>query len=272
MDIIFITGKGGSGKSSLSLSLAYFLRERLSKQLYLVSLDPAPNLKHIAKIAKLPMAKLKVKEVIPEKLLNKKTGEIIQSFMENFPHMRVITPGELTKAVKESPGAAEMVLFDETIKTIESSQSLDYTIFDMPPTGQALEIILYPFRRLRWLRILKRIRESYHERKKAIEKIRSGSAEFKDPVMENLSGLIQKTQGAINILKEAKFLLVHNPDEVSLKEAREAEYKLRKHGLNRILKIENKGSSVPTLWDKIPDRRQMLKAGEILVEAIKIIQ
>ena len=147
--ILFFTGKGGVGKTSLSCATAIALA-RNGKRVLLVSTDPASNLDEVlgAELSSEPTA-------IPgaEGLwaLNIDPEAAARAYRERVvgPYRGVLPDAAVTSMEEQLSGACtvEIAAFDEFTKLLgdeKSTSQFDHIIFDTAPTGHTLRLLKLP--------------------------------------------------------------------------------------------------------------------------------
>ncbi|MAH83823.1 MAG: arsenical pump-driving ATPase [Rhodospirillaceae bacterium TMED8] len=147
--IIFFTGKGGVGKTSLSCASAVALSDS-GKKVLLVSTDPASN---IDEVLGLPIDTtptligdvpgLSALNVDPEKAAEEYRERVIGPY-------RGVLPEAAIKSIEEQFAGActvEIAAFDEFSKLLankEVTDEFDHVIFDTAPTGHTLRLLTLP--------------------------------------------------------------------------------------------------------------------------------
>tara|TARA_R110000751_G_scaffold307749_1_gene430948 strand:- start:5547 stop:7454 length:1908 start_codon:yes stop_codon:yes gene_type:complete len=146
---VFLTGKGGVGKTSLACATAVGLADA-GKRVLLVSTDPASNVgqvfgveigNHITPIAAVPG--LDALEIDPEAAAAEYRDRIVGP-------MRGVLPEKALKGVEEQLSGActtEIAAFDEftALLTDDAVTGLyDHIIFDTAPTGHTIRLLKLP--------------------------------------------------------------------------------------------------------------------------------
>lgn len=146
---VFLTGKGGVGKTSLACATAVGLADA-GKRVLLVSTDPASNVgqvfgveigNHITAIASVP--RLDALEIDPEAAAAEYRDRIIGP-------MRGVLPEKALKGVEEQLSGActtEIAAFDEFTALLTDDAvtcAYDHIIFDTAPTGHTIRLLKLP--------------------------------------------------------------------------------------------------------------------------------
>jgi arsenite-transporting ATPase len=148
--ILFFTGKGGVGKTSLACATAVSLADR-GKKVLLVSTDPASNLGQVFGVdvgehapTELPGAhNLFVLNINPEAAAQAYRDRIVGP-------VRDALPPETVRGMEEQLSGActtEIAAFDEFTELLtggETTVGFDHVIFDTAPTGHTLRLLQLP--------------------------------------------------------------------------------------------------------------------------------
>lgn len=147
--ILFFTGKGGVGKTSLACAVAVAMARR-GKNVLLVSTDPASNLDEVLGLrlsgepAAIPgAAGLFALNIDPEAAAKRYRDRVVGAYREILPEAAV-------KSIEEQLSGActvEIAAFDEFTKLLgdaDATAGFDQLIFDTAPTGHTLRLLKLP--------------------------------------------------------------------------------------------------------------------------------
>lgn len=225
---IFLTGKGGVGKTSTACATAVTLADS-GKKVLLISTDPASNLQDVFGIAltstprEVPtVGNLYVSNIDPEASAKAYRESVVGPYRDKFPEAVVATMEE------QLSGACtvEIAAFDEFTGFLTNSEIVnqyDYIIFDTAPTGHTLRLLQLP---TAWNGFLE---ESTH------------GASCLGP----LSGLTDKKElysravSALSDPTKTTLILVTRPDVSALLEADRASKELKEIGIKKQMLIIN---------------------------------
>ena len=148
--MLFFTGKGGVGKTSLACAFAVGLADR-GKRVLLVSTDPASNLGQVFGIEVGDHAPAEVAEVPGLFVLNINPEAAAQEYRDRIiGPMRDVLPSDALKGMEEQLSGActtEIAAFDEFTELLtggEVTAGFDHVIFDTAPTGHTLRLLQLP--------------------------------------------------------------------------------------------------------------------------------
>jgi len=147
--ILFFTGKGGVGKTSLACASAVCLADQ-GKKVLLVSTDPASNLDEVLGVA-LSGEPTPVPGVDRLFALNIDPEAAAKAYRERVvgPYRDVLPQAAIASMEEQLSGACtvEIAAFDEFTKLLgdpRSTAPFDHVIFDTAPTGHTLRLLKLP--------------------------------------------------------------------------------------------------------------------------------
>ncbi|MGN6553731.1 MAG: TRC40/GET3/ArsA family transport-energizing ATPase, partial [Verrucomicrobiota bacterium] len=146
---LFLTGKGGVGKTSLACAVAIALADR-GKRVLLVSTDPASNLDEVlgVELAAIPT---EIPGVPNLAALNIDPAGAAAAYREKLvgPY-RGKLPEAIVRSMEEQLSGActmEIAAFDEFSKLLgepAATADFDHVVFDTAPTGHTLRLLTLP--------------------------------------------------------------------------------------------------------------------------------
>jgi arsenite/tail-anchored protein-transporting ATPase len=147
--VLFFTGKGGVGKTSLASATAIALADS-GKRVLLVSTDPASNLDEVLGIT-LDAFPKKVAGVPGLSALNIDPEQAAHAYRERVvgPYRGVLPAAAVASIEEQLSGACtvEIAAFDEFSKLLgdpDATRAFDHVIFDTAPTGHTLRLLELP--------------------------------------------------------------------------------------------------------------------------------
>jgi arsenite-transporting ATPase len=234
MRIVFFTGKGGVGKSTMSAASAWQLSQ--SHRVLIVSLDPAHNLGDIFGVVLNHKThrftdSLYLKEINLQKLCREYLQRETRVLTDTYRYLQTINLDHYFSVLKYSPGIEEYALLTSIEETLRSENDFDYIIFDTPPTGLTLRFLALPRITVTWIDRLMLIRRDILEKRHTIYRIRGilddketilSYDEHDDDILKRLKTLKENYQALSSRLQgdDCGMVLVYNPDTLSLKESK----------------------------------------------------
>lgn len=148
--LLFFTGKGGVGKTSLACAVAVSLADR-GKRVLLVSTDPASNLGQVFGIDIGDHEPTAINAAPGLFALNINPDAAAQTYRDRIVGpVRGVLPEETIKGMEEQLSGActtEIAAFDEFTELLTDSEHtrvFDHVIFDTAPTGHTLRLLQLP--------------------------------------------------------------------------------------------------------------------------------
>ena len=233
-NIIFFLGKGGVGKTTSSVSLAYQLANK-GRSIYLASIDPAHNICDI--VSDKPFKgernihkNLYAEEIDVEQYLKNFVHNTTRSMKETYRYLQIINLDSMLDVMKYSPGMEEYAIMYALKDKIENNIDKDYIIIDTPPTGLMLKIFALPFTSKMWIEKLIMWRKKIVSTRGAIANINTKAIdkelaikEEDDKVLKELGLQSFIVEFLVNLLqdrKKTKTAIVMNEDILSLNESK----------------------------------------------------
>jgi arsenite-transporting ATPase len=254
MKILFFTGKGGVGKSTMAAAAAWQLSQK--SRVLIISLDPAHNLGDIFGVDLKDKKScytntLYLKEIDLQKLSKEYLQREINVLSSTYKYLQTLNLDNYFSVLKYSPGIEEYALLTSIERTINNETDFDYIIFDTPPTGLTLRFLALPRITITWIDRLVQIRQKVLEKRYTIHRIRGTLSseetlldykEEDDDILKTLWKLSDSYQTLNKILQgeNCSVILVFNPDILSLKESQRLIEGLNNLNLPLRLLIDNK--------------------------------
>jgi len=205
---LFLTGKGGVGKTSHACALAVGLADA-GRTVLLVSTDPASNLSDVLGVAVGPVP-VEVPGVPGLRAVNVDPEAATRTYREAAlePLREILPTSELRRVEEQLSGACttEIATFDAFTALLADptrSGDVDHVVFDTAPTGHTLRLLQLP---AAWTGFLDR---------------NQGDASCLGPAAGH-EGQRRQFEAALNTLRDparTTLYLVARPDATSLKEA-----------------------------------------------------
>ncbi len=243
--VVIATGKGGVGKTTVCIRLAYELSER--GEVLLASLDPAGHLLEYLGLRK-PLEEVRVAprlravQYVVDVLAKKVSEEYAVLLRRLIPGLTAIGADDVVRAIRESPGFEEEV-FLRILTSLYQRDDVDYIIVDTPPTGIAVRVVTLPRIYLFWIDKLIELRERIVSIKYAIARVMGRQEKPSDPVLEKLEGMRERYASVWSQLRDPKrtsFVIVATPEPLPVYEARVVVERFKREGLNVELIVANR--------------------------------
>jgi arsenite-transporting ATPase len=226
--ILFLTGKGGVGKTSAACATAIGLADA-GKRVLLVSTDPASNLDEVLGVM-LTSEPTAVPEVPGLLALNIDPEEAAHAYRERVvsPYRGVLPESAVASIEEQLSGACtlEIAAFDEFTKLLgdgDVTREYDHVIFDTAPTGHTLRLLELP---AAW--------SSFIE-------TNVGGTSCLGPLsgLQAQQALYAASQAALRDAAQTTLVLVARPERPSLTEAERTRSELGQLGIENVRLILN---------------------------------
>lgn len=146
---LFLTGKGGVGKTSLSCAISVKMAD-LGKKILLISTDPASNLQDVFEV-ELKSSETIIKESPNLSIININPLEAALEYRNNIidPYRGLLPEDAIRNMEEQLSGSCtvEVASFNEFVKLITNKEiqaKFDHIIFDTAPTGHTLRMLELP--------------------------------------------------------------------------------------------------------------------------------
>ncbi len=226
--ILFFTGKGGVGKTSIASATALALAEE-GKRVLLVSTDPASNLDEVLGV-RLSTSPTPVPAVPGLSAMNIDPVQAAQAYRERVvgPYRGVLPASAVASMDEQLSGACtvEIAAFDEFSKLLgdrQATAAFDHVLFDTAPTGHTLRLLELP---AAWTSFLE---------------TNVGGTSCLGPLagLGAQRALYAASSAALRSAEQTTLVLVARPDRASLKEAERTRGELSPLGVTNLVLVLN---------------------------------
>ncbi|MDO5823173.1 ArsA family ATPase [Methanobrevibacter sp.] len=238
---IFVGGKGGVGKTSVSSATALWLSEQGKKTL-IVSTDPAHSL---ADSLEMPIGSypreiktnLFAVEIDPDEAMAQKQAQLEAQKASNPDEGGLLGMDFLSDQLdmaSSSPGADEAAAF-EMFMNVMNSDEYDVVVFDTAPTGHTLRLLSFPEVMDSWVGKMIMLKTKLGSATNALKKIMPFMEAVDDPkTSEDLKRTKEQIDKAKTVLSDpdrTTFKMVVIPEEMSIYESERALEALGKYDI-----------------------------------------
>lgn len=235
--LIFFSGKGGVGKSTVS-ALVSLEKSRNAQKTLLVSMDPAHNQSDIFQtdIGEKPkeiIRNLWVTQIDTDRWIKKYLRDTEESVSKKYNYQKAFSIKNYFKVLQFSPGIEEYALMQAFESILINHQDKGAIIFDMPPTALTLRFFSLPHLTLTWINELTKLREKIYKKQEILSNIKFGKRNIEtDSILVKLKEM-KENYIRLNDLfgsEKTEINLVTKPDELSQSESIRIYEKLRDLG------------------------------------------
>ncbi len=239
---VFVGGKGGVGKTSVSASTGIWLANQGKKTL-IVSTDPAHSLSdsletYVGPYPKFIMENLWAMELDPDVAMEEKQRELDarKASADGESMMGLDFLADQMDLVSASPGADETAAFELFLKIInnETDDYYDVVVFDTAPTGHTLRLLSFPEVMESWVGTMMKAKAKIGAAANALKNIIPFMGNDDAQTTQELEETKKQVEKARKILADSDrstFKMVVIPEEMSIYESERAMEALDKHDM-----------------------------------------
>lgn len=231
---IFVGGKGGVGKTSVSAATALWLANQGKKTL-VVSTDPAHSLSDSLEVPIGPYPvrireNLDALEIDPDVAMADKQRalEAEKATATSEKLMGLDMLGEGMDLASMSPGADETAAF-EVFMNVMTDNMYDLVVFDTAPTGHTLRLLSFPDVMDSWVGKLMKIKSKLSALKNIIPFMNDDGQDSEE--LEETKRKIHEARAVLSDPERTTFKMVVIPEEMSIYESERAIEALGKYDM-----------------------------------------
>lgn len=263
--ILFVGGKGGVGKTSLSSALA-LARAQDGARVLVVSTDPAHNLGHLweRRVGDAPTRLIDTGrgyvdgvEIDPHATIDRHFAAVEETMTRMLPETQHPQIHAHLERARHAPGSHESAVLERIADAAELGRSAyDLVVFDTAPSGHTLRLLALPGQLAGWTETLLRNRDRSERYSAAMRSIAGRRTREPDAESELRRTLHRRRarfdalQGAIVDPRQAAFVVVLTAEALPVAET-----------LDVVASLHAMGVDVAAL---IANRRSPEDAGELL--------
>ena len=235
---VFIGGKGGVGKTTVSAATALWFA-RQGKKTLVISTDPAHSLsdsfeKNIGHNPTPIAENLEAVEIDPEVAM--------QDYQAKMKEQQSLNPGmdmgmmqDQMDMASMAPGIDETAAFDKFMQYMTTDE-YDIVVFDTAPTGHTLRLLSFPEMMDSWVGKMIKVRRQVGSMAKAFKNIMPfmGDEEEEDRALEDMEVTKKQIKAARGVMADPErtsFKMVVIPEEMSIYESERAMEALAKFNM-----------------------------------------
>ncbi len=237
---VFVGGKGGVGKTSVSSATAIWMAKEGKKTL-LVSTDPAHSLSdsleaHIGHSPTLIMPNLYAVEIDPEVAMEQQQSEIEskKSLASGDEAMGLDMLGDQLDLASSAPGADEAAAFEVFLQVMTTNE-YDVVVFDTAPTGHTLRLLSFPDLMDSWVGKMIKVKTKLGSVANAFKNVIPFMGDDDDPQstaeLEETKRKIDEAKKIMSDPERTTFKMVVIPEEMSIHESDRAMESLGKNNM-----------------------------------------
>ncbi|MFB2623098.1 MULTISPECIES: TRC40/GET3/ArsA family transport-energizing ATPase [Methanothermobacter] len=236
---VFIGGKGGVGKTTISAATALWMA-RSGKKTLVISTDPAHSLsdsleREIGHTPTMITDNLYAVEIDPEVAMEEYQAKLREQASMN-PGMGLDMLQDQMDMASMSPGIDEAAAFDQFLRYMTTDE-YDIVIFDTAPTGHTLRLLSFPELMDSWVGKMIKIRRQIGSMAKAFKNILPfmGDEEEEDRALQDMEATKKQINAAREVMSDPErtsFKMVVIPEEMSIYESERAMKALEKYSIH----------------------------------------
>jgi len=236
---VFIGGKGGVGKTTISAATALWMA-RSGKKTLVISTDPAHSLsdsleREIGHTPTKITENLYAVEIDPEVAMEEYQAKLQEQAAMN-PGMGLDMLQDQMDMASMSPGIDEAAAFDQFLRYMTTDE-YDIVIFDTAPTGHTLRLLSFPEIMDSWVGKMIKIRRQIGSMAKAFKNILPfmGDEEEEDRALQDMETTKKQINAAREVMSDPErtsFKMVVIPEEMSIYESERAMKALEKYSIH----------------------------------------
>ncbi|MCE4603850.1 MAG: ArsA family ATPase [Aeropyrum sp.] len=223
--VVMVSGKGGVGKTTVSIMLGLVLAER--GDTLVESLDQAKHLLEYLSLSEVNrefkvFGRLSAMQFDTGVGVSKLGREYVWLMQRIMPGLKVLNAESVLDMVRNAPGLEEEVYLREVLR-LYSYDRYDYIVVDTPPTGLTLRILNLPRLYKFWVERLISLRERIVSLRYVIARsLGQGDEVLDDPVLYKLKEIGERyavLERELLSPNRTTFVLVSTPEPLPVYEA-----------------------------------------------------
>lgn len=157
--VLFVGGKGGVGKTSISSAVAV-ARASEGARVLVVSTDPAHNLGHLwgravadepTRLAVVGSGAVDGVEIDPEATIERHLAAVEQTMLRMLPDRQHAQVREHLERARHAPGSHESAVLERIAEfVVHGLEDYDLVVFDTAPSGHTLRLLALPGQLAGW--------------------------------------------------------------------------------------------------------------------------
>ncbi|MDR2544448.1 MAG: arsenical pump-driving ATPase GET3 [Methanobrevibacter sp.] len=236
---VFVGGKGGVGKTSISAATAIWLAKHNRKTL-IVSTDPAHSLSdsletYIGPDPKLIMSNLYAVEIDPEVAMTRQQEELKnkKSVVDPQQAMGLDLLEDQLDLASSAPGADEAAAFEIFLQVMTTNE-YDIVVFDTAPTGHTLRFLSFPDLMESWVGKMLKVKSKLSTVKSTFKSLIpfSDDEDNEQLELEETKRKIEEARKVMSDPEQTTFKMVVIPEEMSIYESERGIESLKKYNMN----------------------------------------